>query len=74
MSLSTTFYFEFGYEYKDYRIRIQNGYFEFGFAFEYLLNHILFLMHPLLELIYSFEKDLHKSCQLTFIKNHIISS
>jgi hypothetical protein len=30
MSLFTAFYFEFGYEYEYYRIRIQNGYFEFG--------------------------------------------
>jgi hypothetical protein len=36
MSLFTTLYLEFGYEY--YRIRMQNGYFEFGFAFEYLLD------------------------------------
>jgi hypothetical protein len=38
MSLFTTFYFEFGYEYEHYRIRIQNGYFEFGFAFDYLVD------------------------------------
>jgi hypothetical protein len=31
MSLFTIFYFEFGYEYEYYRIRIQNGCFEFGF-------------------------------------------
>jgi hypothetical protein len=36
MSLFTTFYFEFVYKYEYYRIRIQNGYFEF--AFEYLLD------------------------------------
>jgi hypothetical protein len=38
MSLFTAFYFDFGYEYEYYLIRIQNEYFEFGFTFEYLLD------------------------------------